>query len=231
MTVRLAITGTDTGVGKTVVATALAAAAVCSGRRLGVLKPVETGVASGSDPEDASALRAAARTDQQISEVCPYVFPDPVAPLVAARRAGTPLELSRLDQAFGRASAERDAVIVEGAGGWLVPFAPSVTYEALCQRWHLDVVVVVANRLGALNHATLTVRGVETAGLRVAGIVLNTMHPAAPTVAESTNLEVLRETMPHHRFVAFPYVTEPQHIPALVDAARACDLLSVFRES
>jgi dethiobiotin synthetase len=231
MSIAIGVTGTDTGVGKTVVASALAAALVSSGRRVGVLKPVETGVLAGNPPPDASQLRAAAGGMDAIEQVCPYVFPDPVAPILAATRAGQSIELPRLDAAFARTGSGRDIVIVEGAGGWLVPFLDGVTYEGLCVRWHLDVVIVAANRLGVLNHAALTLRAARAAGLRVAGLVLNTVSPTAPGLAEATNGALLAQLFPDLRIVSFPYVPKPGHIPSLVEAARAADLLSVVRNS
>jgi dethiobiotin synthetase len=229
VTVAVGVTGTDTGVGKTVVACTLARALVSRGMTVGVLKPVETGVAAGTDPEDATQLRAAAGQVDAIDVVCPYVFPDAVAPIVASARAGVPIELPRLDRAFDRAAGGRDAVVVEGAGGWLVPYLEGVTFETLCMRWHLDIVIVAANRLGVLNHAMLTVRAAETTGLRVTGVVLNNVSSDPSGLAESTNAVVLRELLPGRRVVSFPYVPNPGHIPSLVEAARSCDLLSVIR--
>jgi len=231
VSVAIGVTGTDTGVGKTVVASALAAALVSRGQRVGVLKPVETGVAAGSDPPDASRLRTAAGGIDPVDAVCPYVYPDAVAPIVAAAHARLPIQLTRLDAAFARAASGRDTVIVEGAGGWLVPFIERVTYETLCLRWHLDVVVVAANRLGVLNHAALTLRAAVAAGLRVTGLVLNAVSPAPPGPAEATNAAVLAQLFPDLRIVTFPYVPEPGHIPSLVDAARTANLLSVVRNS
>jgi len=228
VTTAIAITGTDTAVGKTVVACALAAALVADGRRAGVLKPVETGVPAGTEPEDAQRLARAAGAVDDVATVCPYAFPDPLAPMVAAARSGRTVELSTLDRAFERAGAARDVVIVEGAGGWLVPYGPDLTFEQLCMRWHLDVVIVAANRLGALNHVALTVRAVTGRGLGVSAIVLNAVRPDCPDLADRTNAATLREMFPEHRLISFPYVRETDHIPSLADAARACDLLSVI---
>jgi dethiobiotin synthetase len=224
----VAVTGTDTGVGKTVIACGLAAALVDRGHRVGVLKPVETGVDPTNGPADAGKLRAAGGGVDDIQTVCPYMFPDPVAPLVAATNAGRSIDLACLDRAVSRSAADRDAVIVEGAGGWLVPFSTGVTFETLCVRWRLDVLIVAANRLGVLNHAALTVRAVESAGLRVIGVVLNTTGATPSDAATGSNADALRQLLPRQRIVSFPYVARPNHIPSLADGVRASDLLSLF---
>jgi dethiobiotin synthetase len=220
------VTGTDTGVGKTLVAAAVAAALVRRGVRVGVLKPIETGVRSGNQPADAALLNAAAGGTQDLAIVCPFSFIEPLAPLVAAERAGRPIELVALDAAFARATSGCGATIVEGAGGLLVPIADGVTYATLFRRWQLELLVVAANRLGVLNHTVLTVQAAEAAGLRVRAVVLNSVTAGAPDLATSTNAAVLRRLLPNCPVVAFPYLADPHHIPALADAAESCGLLA-----
>lgn len=222
----IGITGTDTAVGKTTVAAALAARLTRDGRRVGVFKPVETGVGPGTTPRDAALLRDAAGAIDPLEAVCPYWFDEPLAPLVAAERANRAIDLAVLDQALGRVATGRDAVIVEGAGGLLVPITDTLLFDGLFQRWHLDLVIVAANRLGVLNHTLLTVRAAEAAGLRIAAVVLNTVAAAADT-AERTNAAVLQRLLPGHRILSFPYVVNSRHIPSLAEAARSCDLQSV----
>ena len=211
------MTGTDTGVGKTLVAAAVAAALVRRGVRVGVLKPIETGVRSGNQPADAALLNAAAGGTQDLVGA---------EPLVAAERAGRPIELVALDAAFARATSGCGATIVEGAGGLLVPIADGVTYATLFRRWQLELLVVAANRLGVLNHTVLTVQAAEAAGLRVRAVVLNSVTAGAPDLATSTNAAVLRRLLPNCPVVAFPYLADPHHIPALADAAESCGLLA-----
>jgi dethiobiotin synthetase len=226
--VGLGVTGTDTGVGKTVVAAAVAAAFVRRGVRVGVLKPIETGVSSGNPPADATRLNAAAGEWQDLAIVCPFSFIEPLAPLVAAERAGRPIALNALDMAFARAASGCDAMIVEGAGGLVVPIAEGVTYATLFRRWHLELLVVAANRLGVLNHAVLTVQAAAAAGLRVRALILNTVTAAAPDLAAATNAAVLRRLLPSCPVVAFPYLADPHHIPALADAAESSGLLAAL---
>jgi len=222
------VTGTDTGVGKTVVAAALAAALVRRGVRTGVLKPAETGVAAGTEPPDAALLRAAAGAIHSIGTVCPFTFAEPLAPLIAAGRAGRRIELAALDAALDRAMTGCETAVVEGAGGLLVPIAEGVTYATLFARWNLDLVLVAANRLGVLNHALLTVQAAEAAGLRVRAVVLNTVSAAPPDLAASTNPGALRQLMPRQTIVTFPYLSDPHHIPSLAAAAQSCGLMAVL---
>jgi dethiobiotin synthetase len=222
------VTGTDTGVGKTVVAAALAAALAHRGLRAGVLKPVETGVPAGTDPPDAALLHAASGTSQSLRSVCPFTFAEPLAPLIAAERAGRHIGLAVLDAALAGAMDGCDAMIVEGAGGLMVPIAEHVTYAELFARWHLGLIVVAANRLGALNHAVLTVHAAKAAGLRVHALVLNTVTRPPADLAASTNAGALRRLLPEHTILTFPYLGDPHHIPSLAAAAASCGLLAAL---
>jgi dethiobiotin synthetase len=222
------VTGTDTGVGKTIVAAALVAALRRHGARVGVFKPVETGVPGGMDPPDAALLRAAAGSTQSVESVCPFTFVEPLAPMIAAERAGTRIDLNALDAALARASADMDATIVEGAGGLLVPMTEHATYATLFARWRLGIIVVAANRLGVLNHSALTVHAAESAGLRVHAVVLNTLTAAPADLAASTNADALRRVLPGRAVVTFPYLSDPHHIPSLAGAADSCGLLAAL---
>lgn len=200
------VTGTDTGVGKTFVARALALALRAQGRRVSVMKPVETGVVDG--PEDALALRAAADDPAPLDDVCPYRLRTPLAPSVAARREGVTIDLARLETLIRRRLREADVLLVEGAGGLLVPIVDSVTWADLAARLGLPLLVVAANRLGTVNHCALTARAAEQQGLAVLGVVLSQPHPErdasadsnADTIASLTCLTVLAE-LPHARSV------------------------------
>jgi dethiobiotin synthetase len=222
------VTGTDTGVGKTIVASAIAAALRRRGDRVGVLKPVETGVPEGTDPPDAALLREAAGATQPIATACPFTFVEPLAPMIAAERAGTPIDLGVLDSAFARVTEEAGVTIVEGAGGLLVPITRDTTYADLFARWRLGIVVVAANRLGALNHTALTVQAAESAGLHVHAVVLNTLAAVPPDLAAVTNGDALRRLMPARTVVTFPYLADPHHIPSLAGAAASCGLLAAL---
>ena len=187
------ITGTDTGVGKTLVGCGLAAALTARGRRIGVLKPAETGCAlhdGGLYPEDALRLAAFARSPLSIEQLCPYRFAPPVAPSVAAEMAGTVIEKERIFTRFQQTSAQCDIMLVEGAGGLLVPLHGRYTFADLARDLDTPVLVVVGSKLGALNHTLLTLRCAEAMSLRVAGYIVN--HPlVAANIATQTNVQSL----------------------------------------
>ena len=191
------ITGTDTGVGKTFVSCGLAAAFAACGLRVGVCKPAETGCPQGDAgrvPQDARLLKFFSGCDAALETICPYALRDPLAPLVAARREGMVISIDAIAAAYESIRRAHDVTIVEGAGGLLVPIAPGVSYADLAVRLDLSVVVVVASRLGAINHALLTLRHARSLGLRVLGYVVNFLTADAD-IAADTNVEVLRELL------------------------------------
>lgn len=194
----LFISGTDTGVGKTSVSCALAAALAARELRVGVLKPAETGCPANDDgeliPQDATLLRFFSGCDADLETICPYTFREPLAPLVTARREGVEVRPAVIESAYHRISAEHDVTLVEGAGGLLVPIAPGLDYAGLAARLDIPIVIVVASRLGAINHALLTIRHARSLGLKVLGYVVNFLTPDADLAAD-TNVEVLRELL------------------------------------
>jgi dethiobiotin synthetase len=187
------ITGTDTGVGKTFVACGLAALLRESGYRVGVMKPAETGCAQRDGelvPEDALRLRQASGCAEPIEKICPYRLPEPLAPSIAAERAGVRIDVDHLLAVYRDISSEHDVTIVEGAGGLMVPLLPSFTYADLARVLKLPIIVVAANRLGAINHLLLTLEHASCKGLTVLGYVLNRVTNE-PSLATETNREVL----------------------------------------
>ena len=173
----LLVTGTDTGVGKTFVACALAHAWRSRGRRVGVVKPAETGVEH--EPEDARLLAAAAGDPSSLDDLCPYRLRAPLAPAVAAAREGVAIDVERIVALIERRRGTVDVLIVEGAGGLLVPIADTTTFLDLALRARLPLLVVAANRLGTVNHCALTARVARAAGVHVVGFVLS--QPSAST--------------------------------------------------
>ena len=189
------ITGTDTGVGKTLVSCGLAAALSRSGRTVGVMKPIETGCepapSGGLRAADAEALHFYSGASTSPDDVCPQRFAEPLAPEVAAQRAGVTVDLDKIDSSFRRIAAGADFVIVEGAGGLLVPIAGGVCMADLAARFELPLLVVVGSKLGAINHARLTYECARARQLDVYGYVINFLSPGADLAAD-TNIEVLR---------------------------------------
>jgi dethiobiotin synthetase len=194
----LFVTGTDTGVGKTRVAAAIARIMAVEGRRVGVLKPVATGATRVGDSwrcEDAEALIEAIGGGVGLERVTPIVYEEPLAPPVAARRMGSPLEFGTILDATRAALAwweERaEIVVVEGVGGLLCPIAENATVADLAIALDFPLVVVARRGLGTLNHTLLTVEAARLRGLRVAGIVLNSDRPTTDPIAEATNADEL----------------------------------------
>ena len=222
--IRLGVTGTDTGVGKTVVAAALLALLRRRGMRVAGMKPVETGVAPGDPASDAALLRTAAGGYDLPEEVCPLTLPEPLAPWVAARRTGTDVDIDVLDAAFDRLCEGRDAIVVEGAGGLLVPLTRDLAFDGLFRRWRLGLIVVAGNRLGVLNHALLTVRAARAAGLEVQGIVLNSLLPGEAGTVERTNADAVAELFQNLPVLPFPCLPRPHDIDVLAEAAESAGL-------
>jgi dethiobiotin synthetase len=184
----LFITGTDTGVGKTHVTCGLARALVAQGRKVGVMKPVETGVAAGVGPDTVALIEAAGSTDP-VNDICPYTFKLPASPLVAARAEGRLLSLERLATAYAAISVNREMMLVEGAGGWAVPIADGVDTSHVARMVGLPVLIVARRSLGTVSHTRLTVDAVRRAGLTLAGVVLNGPEaPDDPTVVSNGSL-------------------------------------------
>jgi dethiobiotin synthetase len=204
--IRLGITGTDTDVGKTFLTTLLIEMLRRSGRTVAAMKPVETGVRGDDPASDAMRLRAAAGCDDPVELVRPVLLAEPLSPWVALSRAGADLDLAIIDDAFRRLSEGRDAIVVEGAGGLLVPLTRDVGYDGLFARWQLDLVIVAGNRLGALNHTLLTVRTAAAAGLTVRGVILNALGPEPGGIAERTNQEALAELLDPVPVLGYPWI-------------------------
>jgi dethiobiotin synthetase len=192
------VTGTDTGCGKTTVACALARVAARDGLRVRVVKPVETGCeAEGSQltPLDALALARAAGDPRALDEICPYRFRLPAAPQVAARAEGVEIEMGRIEKLVGMAGAEADLVVVEGAGGLLVPVIPGLDMGDLAGRLGLPLLVVARARLGTINHTRLTLEAAKVRGLRVVGLAVSHTEPDL-SPADRANLDLLLQEVP-----------------------------------
>ena len=189
----LFVTGTDTGVGKTEVSCALGAGARAGGLDLGAMKPAESGVGPG-EPSDSERLRAAAGGGDDPALVCPYRFAAPLAPAVAARLAGVEVRLEVVLEAARALSARHAALLVEGAGGLLVPLTARESYADLAVALGLPVLVVARAGLGTVNHVALTVEALRARRLEVAGVILNRVTAVEdPSVPHNAG-EILRLT-------------------------------------
>lgn len=191
------VTGTDTGVGKSVVTGALAAALRQRGIDCGIMKPVQTG-ALPSDGEryapDAEYLRQVSGISDPIELICPQMFDEPVAPSVAAEAEGRAVDIPAIHAAFAALAARHEMLLVEGAGGLAVPLRDTYVMADLAHEMDLPLIIVARPALGTINHTVLTVEYARLKGLRIAGIVISG-YPATPTLAErSAPAEIERLT-------------------------------------
>ena len=190
------ITGTDTEVGKTLVASALILKIKLLLPKQTVMgfKPVVAGTSQLPDGrvvnEDLESLKLASGYLGDASDLCPYVLPTPAAPHLVAKSMVVALELSRMLSAYQAVSAKADWTVVEGAGGFLVPINDQQDLGDLAQAVQLPVVLVVGLRLGCINHALLTAEAIERRGLPLAGWVANTLNAEMPYLQE--NIDTLR---------------------------------------
>ena len=174
------VTGTDTGIGKTLVSSALLHALRAQGGQAVGMKPVASGCADTPDGwrnEDALALQAASDPVPDYGDVKPYALPLPLAPELAARDAGVEVELAPLLAAHARLRALAPQVVVEGVGGWEAPLSATLRQADLVRALGLPVVLVVGLRLGCLNHAILSARAIAADGFRLLGWIGNAIDP------------------------------------------------------
>ncbi len=187
------VSGTDTGVGKTVVACALVRAMRRRGLDAGVMKPIETGVGA-EGPLDAQALRSAAAAIEPLEEICPQTFALPAAPTVAAASEGRTVEVEAIRDAFARLRGRHQWLVVEGAGGLLVPAARDLSMADLCRELELPLLIVGRAALGTINHTLLTLEAAEARSLPVAGVVIS--HAGGRlSEADQANLDALRHAL------------------------------------
>lgn len=189
------VTGTDTGVGKTVIAGALAVLLREAGRSTGVFKPVATGcrrdLRLGLVSEDAEFLANCAESGLPLTTINPVRYAGELAPMVAAERKKQPVDWAAIDESWRQITARAEWLIVEGAGGLLVPIDRDNNMADLAQRLGLPLVIVARPGLGTINHTLLTLEAARNRQLQVAAVVINGYRPGSATLAEETNPEVI----------------------------------------
>jgi dethiobiotin synthetase len=206
----LFVTGTDTEIGKTLAAGALLHAYRRNGLRAVGMKPVAAGcyeTPDGWKNEDVEALCAASNVAAPSDEVNPYRFLPPIAPHVAAMRAGVVIDLDLIRARCESLSRRADAVVVEGAGGFLVPLGDDATFADLAVRLALPVVLTVGMRLGCINHALLTAEAIRARGLALSGWVANRIDPRMSAFDE--NLATLQARLAAPLIGVIPWMTPP----------------------
>jgi dethiobiotin synthetase len=180
------VAGTDTGVGKTQAACGLLQALARSGRRVAGMKPVASGCRmseSGLRHADAEALLKCSSLPLDYQDINPYAFAAPTAPHLAARAAGVDIHIETIRTHYLRLAAQVDDVVVEGVGGWRVPLGADTSMVDVVLALRLPVILVVGIRLGAINHALLTLESMARAGVEVRGWIANHIDPD-PLLAE-----------------------------------------------
>jgi dethiobiotin synthetase len=207
VTVRgLFVTGTDTGVGKTLIACALVRALATSGLRVAVMKPVASGAArtpQGLRNADALALAACANVPLEYGEVNPFCYEPAVSPHIAAEDAGIPIDVDKITHVYRGLAARAEWVVVEGAGGWLAPLGERASMADLARALGLPVLLVVGLKLGCLNQAQLTHRAIVADGAAFAGWVASGVDAAMERTAQ--NLATLALRLGEPALAVVPY--------------------------
>ncbi|CAA2105224.1 dethiobiotin synthase [Variovorax paradoxus] len=215
------VTGTDTGIGKTLVSSAMLSLLAGSGLRAVGMKPVAAGLEEAGGQwrnEDVDRLQAAGNVDAPLALRCPYLLRAPMSPHLAAREEGVRIALARIRSAFDALATRADAVVVEGVGGFCVPFCDDFDSADLAVALGLPVVLVVGLRLGCLNHALLSAEAIRARGLVLAGWVASMVDPSM--LAPQANLQTLRARLGAPLLGVVPHLPQPD----AAQAARHIDL-------
>jgi len=220
------ITGTDTGVGKTVVAVSLVRALVRHGLRVSAMKPIASGAEqtpAGPRNADALALAGAANVAVPYASLNPYCFEPAISPHIAAEEAGIAVDASVIKERFDALASGADIVVVEGAGGWYAPINRTQTMADLAVMLETPVVLVVGLRLGCLNHAMLTRQAIERRGASFAGWVANSIDPTMER--REANLMTLERLLGCEPLAVLPF--QPDEWVAVRAAEHAARHLSL----
>ena len=220
------VAGTDTGVGKTLISSALVYGFAQRGLRAAGMKPVAAGCVLEEGvwlSDDVKSLRAASNVELPQSVLNPYAFEPPIAPHVAAKWAGERIALPKIITAFAAAQSMVDMLVVEGVGGFCVPLNEHEDTADMAVALGLPVVLVVGVRLGCLSHALLTAEAIRTRGLTLAGWVANHIEPGMLGAAE--NVLTLRERLgvPLISEVSFSAIADFRVVAGLLDYDRLCE--------
>jgi dethiobiotin synthetase len=215
------VSGTDTDVGKTVVGCALVRGLRSAGIDVGVMKPFETGVDPDRGPLDAIALSTAAGDPDPLDLVCPIRFALPAAPNVAAAAEGRTVDLEIVRQVYTELSARHEFMVVEGAGGLLVPTTDTATMADLALDLGLPVLIVARGRLGTINHTRLSVEEALRRGLDLVGVAIS--HDRELSHADAENLGSLRRWLGDRLLMEIPVQARPEDAP--IDARNIAQLV------
>jgi len=231
----LFVTGTDTAVGKTLIAGGIAKLLFAQGHKVGVFKPVASGCKhqyEGLVNEDASFLRECSNCDLELSQISPVGYVTPAAPIVCEDFEGRAVDFCAVENAYREICLDSDVVIVEGIGGVRVPISTGVDLLDLAKAFDLPVVIVTRPNLGTINHTLLTIDAVRGAGLELAGVVISGYDAANASLAEETLPGVLEEWGQVEILSIVPYdedskVQEGKLGELTVEAISDCDWASL----
>ncbi len=223
------ITGTDTDVGKTFCTVALLQAFAQQQLRVVGMKPVAAGAALGKRNDDVIALQAASSVAVDIDDINPYSFSRAIAPHIAAAEQNCTISVVRVQQSLQRLDACCDVVLIEGAGGFLVPLDAVTTMADLAATIGAPIILVVGVRLGCLNHALLTAEAIRARGLHLAGWIANCIDPTMP--AQFENIKALEDRLNSPLLGIMPYLhsnTKPDvlHPPSAANYLNIATLLN-----
>lgn len=208
----LFVCGTDTGVGKTLIASAFVHGYRLAGKPAVGMKPVASGCTienNGIQNEDVMLLTAASQMSISPDQINCYQFLPAIAPHIAAQEAGVVIDLQTILTQYQSLSARFSPVVVEGAGGFLVPLSNTLSFADVAVALNLPVILVVGMRLGCINHALLTVEAIQQRDLTLAGWVANTIEPDMPRFQD--NLVTLQQRIPAQCLGVVPYQTHPNY--------------------
>lgn len=224
------IAGTDTGVGKTVVAGALASAMKEEGYKVGVMKPIETGCRREGKrliPSDAIFLKEAVGSKDSLNLINPYRFEKPLAPSVAADLDGVRIDMTRILRAYNTLKERHEIIIIEGAGGILVPVYKDYLFSDLIRDMGMPIIVVARPGLGTINHTLLTVRCARGYGIPVMGIIINHNSNKETDLSVKTNPLVIERLSNVPLLGVFPFIRglkgDPQKLKG-IDARKFLDI-------
>jgi len=213
------ITGTDTGVGKTIVSAAILRTFIKKGLKVGAMKPIETGCLNKDGvllPSDGIFLRDMAEMNDSLDIVTPVKFETPVSPLVASRLEDMEIDLERVFKAFENLKKKYDYLIVEGVGGLMVPILKEQKKKAekvylvrdLIKNMELEVIIVTRPTLGTINHTLLTVEALKSKKIPIKGFIINYSTKVKNDISEKTNPDILNELLDINFLGILPYLNE-----------------------
>lgn len=205
------ITGTDTGVGKTVVTGTIIKALHALNVKAAAMKPIETGcriIDNIPYPSDGMFLKETALMDEDISRITPYCFETPAAPFVASRIENKNIDIDFIKTRFDLLMDRYGKVVVEGIGGIMAPIRKNYFVSDLIKELALPVIVVCRPSLGTINHTLLTINYALKEGIEIAGIIINFSRPEENTIAEQTNRSALEQLSPVALIGTLPYLKD-----------------------